>query len=97
MGDRYGESETLTNLGVLYRKQGKYEQALAYQQEALTNCRELGRLEGQAVSLQEMGHTLRALERYDEARACWREALTIFERLNSVRVEDVRTLLAGAG
>jgi tetratricopeptide (TPR) repeat protein len=94
LGDRYGQAFCLNDLGIVYRRQGHYDRALACQREGLAMRREIGDLHGQAESLRELGVTLRASGRRGEARAHWREALAIFEQLRTADADQVRALLA---
>lgn len=93
LGDRDGQAFCLNDLGIVHRRQGRYDLALACQRKSLAIRRELGDSHCEAESLRELGATLRALGRPDEARAHWLEALATFERLQSADADQVRVLL----
>jgi tetratricopeptide (TPR) repeat protein len=95
MADRHGQAHSLGNLGIVYERQGRHEEALTHLQESLAIFQELGDSSSEARSLYELGVTLRALGRIREARAHWQEALAIHERLQATdAATQVRTLLA---
>ena len=94
MGDRHGEAASLNNLGIVYERLGRYEEAIACQQDSLTICRELGDRRGEAEALRDLGDALRATGRSSEAEAGWREALTICEALEIPEADEIRERLA---
>jgi tetratricopeptide (TPR) repeat protein len=93
LGDRLGQGASLNNLGIVYERQGRLEEALACRRESLAIRRELDDSYGQADSLRALGVPLRALGRPEEARAYWRHALAIFGQLQTTDVDQVRALL----
>jgi tetratricopeptide (TPR) repeat protein len=94
LGDRRGEAYALNDLGIVYQRQGRAEEALASQRESLAIHRDQGDRYGQADSLRELGVTLRALGQAEEARAHLRQALALFEQLQTTDADQVRALLA---
>ena len=68
MADRHGQAHSLGNLGIVYERQARYDQALACLRESLAIRRELGDSHGEAESLRELGLTLRELGRLEEGR-----------------------------
>src|SRR5439155_3843956 len=85
---------SLNNLGIVYERLGRYEEAIACQQDSLTICRELGDRRGEAEALRDLGDALRATGRSSEAVAGWREAPTICEALEIPEADEIRDRLA---
>ncbi len=77
MADRHGQAHSLRNLGIVYTRQTRYDQALACLRESLAICQELGDRRGETESLRELGMTLQALGRPEEARTHWLKAQAI--------------------
>ena len=80
MGDRAGESVTLTNIGLVYDSLGKYPEALEILQQALMITQEIGDRTWEGATLNtigavyySLGQDLRALEIYQRALAIRRE------------------------
>ncbi|WP_346137951.1 caspase, EACC1-associated type [Streptomyces coeruleofuscus] len=68
-------------LGEIHRLQGRYEEATAAFQEALTIYQALGSRSGQAGAMQGLGEIHRLQGRDEEATAAYQEALAIFQAL----------------
>ena len=77
MGDRAGEGVTLNNIGLVYDDQGRYEEALAYYQQALAIAREVGDRAEEGTTLHNIGGVYHAQGRYEEALAYHQQALAI--------------------
>ena len=55
MGDRAGEGTTLNNIGVVYRGQERYAEALQVLQQALAIRREVGDRTGEGLTMHNIG------------------------------------------
>ncbi len=88
-GDRGAEARTLTTLGVIYGRQGRYAEAAECQQQAIGMAREAGdRLtEGWALGNLALIHDQQG--RYPEAARCHRQALALCRELGDVTGEAV--------
>ncbi len=80
LGDRVGEAQALTRLGMILDASGQPAEALAFCEEALTILRPLGEKAGMAESLNQIGKSSRrlgfgrrAVTAHKEAIALWRE------------------------
>jgi tetratricopeptide (TPR) repeat protein len=92
-GDRVAEAYVHHDLGRIYQRLERYEEALHCQQESLATNRELGDRHGQADAHRDLGDLLRALGRTQEARTHWRQSLAICEVLRAPEAEAVRARL----
>ncbi len=79
-GDRVGEAETLSGLGVIYNSRGRFKEALPYTEQALALYRTAGNRAGQARSSRmigmiraELGEADAAIPMLENARAQARE------------------------
>jgi tetratricopeptide (TPR) repeat protein len=81
LGDRRGESRTLTALAALTRREADYGRALALLDEALALSRDAGYDAGVATALNHIGLTLTIQGRDEEAEARFEESLAIHDRL----------------
>ena len=54
-------------MGISYRQQGKYEQALRYMAQDLEICRSLGDRDGEGMACGNMGCTYATQGKYEEA------------------------------
>jgi DNA-binding SARP family transcriptional activator/tetratricopeptide (TPR) repeat protein len=79
--DRAAQAQAHNDLGVVCWRQGRYAEALVYQQESLAIRRELGDRYGQAGSLTNLGVVYEWQGHYDEALTCQEESLAIFREL----------------
>ncbi|NOZ07140.1 MAG: tetratricopeptide repeat protein [Chloroflexi bacterium] len=97
IGDRHGEAEMLTNLGVAHQRMGKLEPAQLAFEESLEIFTALGELEGQAIAFGNLGNLL--LLRGDSGRAVGylERAIDIFgERGQREQAAATWTILARA-
>jgi tetratricopeptide (TPR) repeat protein len=79
-GDREGEGHVLTDLGVIYARQGKAQQAIESYEQALAISREIGDRHGERLNLGNLGNAYasqgkaqQAIESYEQALAISRE------------------------
>jgi CHAT domain-containing protein len=78
-GDRQGEAETLSNIGVIYNALGETQKALEMHNESLPILRVVGDRRGEATTLFNIGFVYRmqgemqkALEKYNESLSIYR-------------------------
>jgi predicted ATPase/transcriptional regulator with XRE-family HTH domain/uncharacterized protein HemY len=74
-------AEGLNAAGNLARDQGDHAQAVAFYEESLALCREIGDIYGTARALNNLGNTMQDEARYREATASYGEALAMFRNL----------------
>ncbi len=72
-----GEDLALNKLGVAYNNLSKYEKAIEYFEQALTNSRERGSRNLEAVALNNLGNSYLSLGRYEKAIEYFEQALEI--------------------
>jgi CHAT domain-containing protein/tetratricopeptide (TPR) repeat protein len=77
VGDRAGEGTTLSNIGGVYRDQGRYAEALEMYQQALVIQREVGDRTGEGSTLTGIGMVYDNQGRYAEALEMYYQALVI--------------------
>jgi tetratricopeptide (TPR) repeat protein len=91
IGDRPAEAHAQNNLGVFNWRLGRYEEAIACQQDSRTIFRELGDRDGEANSLNYLGVVHERLGRYGDAITCHQDSLTIRRELGD-RYGEVKAL-----
>jgi DNA-binding SARP family transcriptional activator/tetratricopeptide (TPR) repeat protein len=79
--DQVSQANALIDLGAVYRRLGRYHEAIACLRESLGIVRELGDRDSQAASLTNLGTTYGWLGEHREAIACLQESLTIYQDL----------------
>jgi tetratricopeptide (TPR) repeat protein len=72
----------LSDLGLVARETGQFEEAIRYYEEALTLMRRTGNQGGQADTWRMMARTYLLQKQPDEALACCRTSLAVAERLH---------------
>ena len=90
-GDRTGEAHALTNLGVVYWRQGHYRRATDRLQQALTLFREIGDRSGEARALGNLGNVYGWQGHYGQAAEHHQQALTLF-RASDDQIGEARML-----
>ena len=80
-GDPADEAHALTNLGAIYWRQGRYQQAAEHHQQALTLSREIGDQAGEATALGNLGLVYRWQGRYQQDAEHHQQALTLFREI----------------
>jgi DNA-binding SARP family transcriptional activator/tetratricopeptide (TPR) repeat protein len=83
-GDQAAEATALTNLGTAEWRQGQYELATNYLQEALALYRQLCDGAGQARALANLGNANLQQCRFDEAVSYYQQALALFRQLGDL-------------
>ena len=78
VGERTGEARALGNLGSVAAREGQYEQAVDWYQQALAVFRETGDRTGEASALPDLGRAYQRQGRYEEAVGCYQRALALF-------------------
>jgi DNA-binding SARP family transcriptional activator/Tfp pilus assembly protein PilF len=84
-GDRAAQAHAHDDLGSIYWRLERYEEALASSRQSLVLYRELGDRHGQASCLSNRGLVSWRLGRYDQAQASLRESLAISRELGDRR------------
>lgn len=78
----------LSSLGMIAREQRRFEEAITYQEQSLTVCREFGSRDGEATALNSLGIIFWQQQRLDEAVACFEQCLTLHRELGDREGED---------
>jgi len=81
IGDREGEGEELSNMGLLFHQLGDYEAAKEYSQQALLIAHEVGSRYFRSFALMSQGHALLGLGRLVEAADAYQQCLTLRREL----------------
>jgi tetratricopeptide (TPR) repeat protein len=81
--DRSAQAHALIDLGALYRRQGRFQQAIDCLKESLAVFREVGDRDGEAASLTNLGSAHEWLGQHDNAIANHTESLAIYQELGS--------------
>ncbi|WP_033337467.1 tetratricopeptide repeat protein [Catenuloplanes japonicus] len=90
-GDTAAEAQLLTNLGLVYSQQGRFDQAGEHLRAAIDLARRCGDHEAETRALGNLGHVDSWLGRYDDAAARLREALALCRRTGN-RAGEARVL-----
>ncbi|HET9079212.1 MAG TPA: BTAD domain-containing putative transcriptional regulator [Trebonia sp.] len=77
----YGEGHALHNLGLVFLRQHRLDDAVTSCTEAVRKHRTAGDLRGEAVAFKYLGEAYRLGGNTEGARAAWTTALTIFEQV----------------
>ena len=81
LGDRHAEGRTLGNLGIVYRMQGRWDEAIGCYEESLGIFQELGDRHGEGATLTNLGSVYLQQGRWEEAIECYEEDLAICREL----------------
>lgn len=81
VGDRGAEGNALFNLGSVYFRMGRYEQAGNHSQQALALVQEIGDRDGEGHTLNNLGQVYWRLGRHDEALEHYEQTLAIRREL----------------
>jgi tetratricopeptide (TPR) repeat protein len=79
--DPSAEARTLTNLGLVYFWQARYQQAAEHHQQALALCREIGDRAGEADALTRLGLVYQQQGSYQQATEHHQQALALFREI----------------
>jgi tetratricopeptide (TPR) repeat protein len=79
--DPSAEARTLTNLGLIYFWQARYQQAAEHHQQALALCREIGDRAGEADALTRLGLVYQQQGSYQQATEHHQQALALFRAI----------------
>jgi tetratricopeptide (TPR) repeat protein len=79
--DPTGEARALTNLGIVYWRQGRYQQAAEHHQQALTLAREIGDQVDEARALNNLGLVYWQQGRYPQAAEHLQQGLALFREI----------------
>ena len=92
IGDRHGQAETLSNLGVNFGILDRPTEALTYFRQALPIFRDIGDTYNEARALGNIGDALRRTRQYDAAISHLRRALAMHSELGTESYSSARTL-----
>ena len=87
--DRAAQARTLTTLGVIYSRQGRYSQAADCHQEAIGLAREAGDRLTQVWALGNLALIHDQQGRYPQAARCNRQAIALYQELGDVTGEAI--------
>ena len=93
IGNQTVESATLNNIGLVYKNQGQYDQALSYYNQALVIIREIGDRVGEGTTLNNIGAVYQSQGQYDQALSYYNQALVI-KSDSTPRIQETH-ILAG--
>jgi tetratricopeptide (TPR) repeat protein len=93
IGDRQGEGNAFSGLGVAYYSLGEYRRAIDYHDQRLAITREIGDREGEGNAHWNMSLALDELGQRKDAIAHAEVALTIYEQIEHPSTEKVRAQL----
>ena len=77
IGDKYGESTALANLGILYTSLGKNRKAIEYNEQALDIAKEIIDKNGEMVINHNLGQLYMCQKEFKKASDCFSTALSI--------------------
>jgi DNA-binding CsgD family transcriptional regulator/transcriptional regulator with XRE-family HTH domain len=97
VGDRWGVGSVLGNLGGLYLRMGRHEEAGEHFAEALGIFRDIGNPYIQGTALGNLGESHLAQRRYDEAVTIFVEVLDLCRQINHRYGEGITLLHLGEG
>jgi DNA-binding SARP family transcriptional activator/tetratricopeptide (TPR) repeat protein/DNA-binding XRE family transcriptional regulator len=83
--DRATQANAHNDLGIVFERLGRYQEALDHHRQAFTIRRQLGDRRGQAASLGNLGNVHWRLGHYQEALDHYRQALVIERQLGNIR------------
>ena len=92
MGDRLGESASLSGLGTAYNALGQHRQAIDFYQQSLEIRRKIGDRRGEAISLSNLGNAYYSLGQYWQAINFHQQSLAIQREIGD-RHGEARTWL----
>jgi tetratricopeptide (TPR) repeat protein len=91
----YGEGHALHNLGRVFLRQRRLDDAISHCTEAVRKHRAAGDLTGEAIAFKHLGEAYELKGNAEEARAAWTTALTIFEQIGDhTRAAEAAAALA---
>ena len=96
IGDRAAEAHALTNLGTVYVRQSRYQQAADRIQEAVALSREIGDRVGEAHSLINFGFVYSRQGRYQQRAEHHQQALALFREIGDQAGEAAALINLGA-
>ncbi len=84
-GDRSAQAQALNDLGIAYKRYGRYSEALTWHHESLALFRELGDRSGYAYSLINLAVVHHRQGHYEQAVACFQESIEACRALGERR------------
>jgi PAS domain S-box-containing protein len=86
LDNKGGISVALNNIAAVYRKQGKYTDALKYYRESLRHNKAMGFKHGTAITLNNIGKVHEKMEDYHDALAYLKKSLKISKEINQQNI-----------
>jgi tetratricopeptide (TPR) repeat protein len=80
-GNLHWKSQSLNNLGMVYRVQSRWNEAICCYEQSLKIKRELGDRRGESQSLNNLGSVFASQHQWDKAIECFQHSLTIKQEL----------------
>jgi DNA-binding SARP family transcriptional activator/tetratricopeptide (TPR) repeat protein len=77
----YGEGHALHNLGRVYMRQNRFDDAVSNCTDAIREHRAAGDLVGEAIAFKHLGEAHELVGDTEQARTAWLTSLSIFERI----------------
>jgi DNA-binding SARP family transcriptional activator/DNA polymerase III delta prime subunit len=84
-GDRSAQAQALNDLGIAYKRYGRYSEALTCHHESLALFGELGDRSGHAYSLINLAIVYHRQGHYEQAVACYQESIEACRALGELR------------
>ncbi|MGH3904247.1 MAG: tetratricopeptide repeat protein [Pseudonocardiaceae bacterium] len=81
-GDTAAEAHALTNLGIVYWRQSRYQQAADHHQQALALFREIGHRDGESSTLNSLGIVYERQGRYERAADHLQQSLALAREID---------------
>ncbi len=93
--DRHGEGKTLTNLGIVYKNQGRWNDAIDWYENSLKVFQEVGDTQGEGQTLANLGRLYEEQGKIEKAVKHWQHSLTKLHP-DSPETQTVREWVRGA-
>jgi tetratricopeptide (TPR) repeat protein/transcriptional regulator with XRE-family HTH domain len=92
-GNRVLAANIRDTIGLVHHHQGQQDQAIAWYEQSIAECRELGDRWGEAGALMHLGDAWHAAGDASQARQAWQQALTVFDELSHPGAAELRARL----
>jgi transcriptional regulator with XRE-family HTH domain/tetratricopeptide (TPR) repeat protein len=96
-GNRVLAANVKDTIGLVHQHRGEQAKAIAWYEQSVAECRELGDRWGEAEALMHLGDAWREAGDAGRARQAWQQSLTVFDELSHPGAADVRTRLQQLG
>jgi tetratricopeptide (TPR) repeat protein len=92
-GNRVLAANIRDTIGLVHHHRGEQDKAIAWYDQSIAECRELGDRWGEAGALMHLGDAWRGAGDAGQARQAWQQALTVFDELSHPGAADLRARL----